>query len=499
MSDSKLVQIPRIMICAPCSGSGKTLVTCALLRLLSKKGYRVASFKCGPDYIDPMFHKKVLGLPSRNLDLFLAGTEGVRNSITANGKDFDISVIEGVMGLYDGMGASSIDGSSYDLCLQTETPAILVVNARGMSRSVIALIKGFCDYDAELTGKAKDRHNSGRRIQGIILNNISPMIAGEISDEIEKEVGIPVIGFLPKLDTDIFTSRHLGLVMPDEVPDILDKLDIVADKLSEHLDIDKLMEIACLAEPLLTGESCNLSGRETYGQIEEIRCSYKKSADKQTEDDRCGFEIKKENFYKRPVVGVALDEAFCFYYDDNLDLLQEMGAELKFFSPIHDKEIPDVDRLLIGGGYPELFAKELSENKSMLDSIRKAAEDGMPIIAECGGFLYLQKELTDTSGKTYEMAGVLDGSSHMTNKLSHFGYVEVKAQNENPYLELGQCIRGHEFHYYDTTDNGQVCKMVKPSGKRSWMGGQLKGNVFGAFVHLYYPSNPEFVRSFLTR
>ena len=279
MSDSSVVQIPRIMICAPCSGSGKTLVTCALLRLMSKKGYRVASYKCGPDYIDPMFHKKVLGLPSRNLDLFMAGADRVKSILADKSKGFDISVIEGVMGYYDGMGANSIEGSSYDLCLQTETPAILVVNASGMSRSVIALIKGFCDYNAKLTGAGQTGHSSGSKIQGVILNNISTMIAGEISAEIEKEIGIPVIGVLPKLDTDIFTSRHLGLVMPDEVPDILDKLDMVADRLSEHLDIDKLLEIACQAENVLIEGSCD------FGDL------------------------------RKTVVGVAMDEAFCFYYD----------------------------------------------------------------------------------------------------------------------------------------------------------------------------------------
>ena len=192
-----------------------------------------------------------------------------------------------------------------------------------------------------------------------------------------------------------------------------------------------------------------------------------------------------------------MDEAFCFYYEDNLDLLKELGANLKFFSPIHDAEIPEVTHLIIGGGYPELYAKELSENKSMLESIRAAAESGMPILAECGGFLYLQKELEDTNGECYEMAGVLFGKSHMTKKLSHFGYVNVTAKEENPYLKESEVIRGHEFHYYDTTDNGDICALYKPSGKRNWQGYQSYKNVFAGFAHLYYRSFQEFIWRFL--
>ena len=466
MADNNIKKIPRVLICAPCSGSGKTLITCALMYLLKKRGNKIAAFKCGPDYIDPMFHKKVLGVPSRNLDLFLAGTEGVKRSLVAGSDESDIAVIEGVMGFYDGMGATSMEGSSYDLCMQTGTPAILVVNCKGMSRSIIPMIKGFVEYG---TSDNANGASANRVIKGVILNNISPMIAREISEEIEKELGLPVIGYLPKLEGEIFTSRHLGLVMPDEIPDILQKIDEVAERLSENLNLEKLMEIASRAEEV------------TLENLSKTECL--------AGDEKCTKD--------KITVGVALDEAFCFYYEDNLELLQEMGAELKFFSPIHDSGIPEVDRLLIGGGYPELFARELSENKTMIESIRKAASNGMPILAECGGFLYLQKELTDTEGNTYEMAGVLEGKSHMTGKLGHFGYVNVTANEDNPYLPLGECIRGHEFHYYDTSENGQVCRMNKPSGKRSWEGYQCAGNIFAGFAHLYYPSDPEFAQRFI--
>lgn len=447
------VQIPRVMICAPSSGSGKTLVSCALMRILKRKGYNVAAFKCGPDYIDPMFHKKVLEVPSRNLDLFMDGEEGVKRTLMAGASGGDVAIIEGVMGFFDGQSALSMEGSSYDLCKKTKTPAILVVDTKGMSRSVIPLIKGFADYGQD---------NGKTVLKGVILNNISPMIVRDISGEIEKELDIPVLGFLPKLEEKLFTSRHLGLVLPEEVPDILQKVDLVADKLEESLDLERFLEIT-------------------------------KEAKELTIDNEAPKEIKLKTR-----VGVAFDEAFCFYYEDNLDLLKNMGAEIKFFSPIHDKELPEVDRLILGGGYPELYGKQLMENVSMRESIKKAAMEGMPILAECGGFLYLQNSMTDIEGNTALMAGVLEGESHMTSKLSHFGYVNVTALLDNPYLKMGETTKGHEFHYYDTTNNGHFLKMTKPSGKRSWEGYQSFKNVFGGFTHLYYPSNKEFVKRFLS-
>ncbi len=447
---TKLKEFPRFMICAPSSGSGKTLITCALLRILIRHGFLPASYKCGPDYIDPMFHKRVLGIPSRNLDVFFMGGFELKNALCRGSEGRDIGVLEGVMGLFDGMSADSSDGSSIDISAITGTPVILVVNCKGMSRSVIPLVKGFCDYD------------KGKMIRGVILNNISPMIATSIKEELEEETKIPVIGLLPAMKDVNFESRHLGLVMPDEVPKVLENIDRVADKLEENLELDKLLEIA----------------RDT-NSIPVLK----------------DFGIKEED--KTPVrVGVAMDEAFCFYYEDNSDLLKEMGAEIVPFSPVHDSHLPDVSRLIFGGGYPELHAKALSDNASMRKEILEAAQNGMPILAECGGFLYLQEMLTDPEGNIYEMVGALQGTSHMTDKLWHFGYVTMEADSSGPYLNARECVKAHEFHYYDTTDNGDICVLKKPSG-RSWSGYQLKENVFGGFAHLYYPSNPDMIKRFL--
>ena len=439
---------PRLLVCAPSSSSGKTLITCALLRILQTMGFRPAAFKCGPDYIDPMFHKQVLGIPSRNIDLFLAGEDGVKRSLFKGLRGRDIGVLEGVMGFYDGMSPDSLAGSSYDISRITDTPAILVIDCRGMSHSILPMVKGFAEYGAQ------------NRIKGIILNKISPAVSDKISDLILEEIGIPVIGSLPVLKDFNIASRHLGLVMPAEIPGLLEMIDRVAEELKKSLDVNRLLEIAKGAGELVAAE-------EASGNAARVR------------------------------VGIARDEAFCFYYEDNLELLEEMGAELVFFSPLHDEEIPEVSGLIIGGGYPELFAKELSGNVSMRESIRKAAVSGMPMLAECGGFLYLLEGMADPDGNNYPMAGVFEGSSHMTDKLSRFGYVSLCAVNDTPFLLAGENIRGHEFHYYDTTDNGKLCRITKPTGSRSWKGYRMKNNVFAGFAHLYYPSCTGFIKRFL--
>ena len=453
---SSEIRIPRILIAAPGSGSGKTLLTCALLRLLQRKGIRAAAFKCGPDFIDPMFHKKVLGTPSRNLDLYLAGEEGVRRSFAAGCESAQIAVIEGVMGYFDGTGSSGMEGSSYHLASVLQAPVLLAVDVRGMSRSAAALIKGFTDYGEQ------------KMIRGAFLNRVSPAMANRISGWLESEVGIPVLGSFPADDSLRIESRHLGLVEPDEVPDLLQKIDHAADLLEQTLNLELLLEIAQSA-PVL--------------QVEKM--SVKE------------FEAARENARNEeaPVtIAVAEDEAFSFYYEDNLELLEELGAQIVRFSPFHDREIPEADGLLIGGGYPELRAQELAANTFMVSSIRRAAEQGMPMLAECGGFQYLQEELMDADGIAHRMCGVLQGCSRMTKKLVRFGYVEVSG--EGGYFGSGRAIRGHEFHYSDSTNNGNACKAVKPDG-RAWDCMVVQGRIVAGYPHLYYRSDPAFAEAFV--
>ena len=458
------IRIPRILIAAPCSGSGKTLLTCAILRLLQRKGIRTAAFKCGPDFIDPMFHKKVLGTPSRNLDLYMAGEEGVRRAFAAGCAGAQIAVIEGVMGYFDGTGTSGMEGSSYRLASVLQTPVLLAADVRGMSRSAATLIKGFADY-----GKQK-------MVRGAFLNRVSPAVSDRIGGWLESETGIPVLGSFPVDDALRIESRHLGLIEPDEIPDLLQKIDHAADLLEQTLDLDRLLAIAGSA-PVL--------------HVEERIAADFTEAKKESFPGAFNPEEKKLSTVR---VAVARDEAFSFYYDDNLELLEELGAKIVYFSPLHDTVLPEADGLLIGGGYPELKARELAANTGMITSIRQAAERGMPILAECGGFQYLQEELVDAEGKAHRMCGVLKGRSRMTKKLVRFGYVVVSG--EGGYFGPGRAIRGHEFHYSDSTDNGKACRAVKPGGK-SWDCMVIQGRIAAGYPHLYYRSDPAFAEAFV--
>ena len=447
------MKLKRIMLAAPKSGSGKTTITCALLELLKKKGEQVVSYKCGPDYIDPMFHEEVLHIPSKNLDTFFTDEEQTKALFIKDRSEQEFAVIEGVMGLFDGLSGIYEEGSSYHLAKVTKTPIILVVDAKGMGRSLIPLIAGFLSYDTE------------KLIKGVFLNRTSKGFYQIIGPLIEKELGVAVVGYLPDQKEMILKSRHLGLVMPGEIEDIHTGLQQLAEKLDETLDTDKIMKIA--------ESACEIETTDTAA------CSEKPES--------------------KPVIGVARDEAFCFYYKDNLDMLEKMGASLVFFSPLHDAEIPEAcDALLLGGGYPELFAEKLQANISMRASIRNAFTRGMPVVAECGGFMYLHDKLTDQNGNTYEMAGALPGTCAFQGKLVRFGYIQVQEKESN-FLSPGKSIKGHEFHYYDSTDNGCACVATKPGTKRSYDCVLDKNDMFLGFPHLYYPSNPEFARSFVRK
>lgn len=450
------MRLNRIMIAAPKSGSGKTTVTCAVLQILKDMGHQVVSYKCGPDYIDPMFHKTVLGIPSKNLDTFFTGEEQTRELFLKDRSEDEFAVLEGVMGLYDGLGGVREEGSSYHLAKVTKTPVILVVDAKGMGRSVIAMIAGFLAYDTD------------HLIKGVILNRMSKGYYDSVKSLIESELKLSVVGYFPENKKVHLGSRHLGLQIPEELPEIRETLSYTAAELRRTVDIGCLVKIADGADEIMP---CSA--------LHDTSAASCRSAD------------------KKPVIAVARDEAFCFYYEDNLHMLEEYGAELQYFSPIHDHSLPkNCSGILLGGGYPELYAKELSNNLSMRECIRNVLVHGMPVVAECGGFMYLHSAIIDQNGASHEMVGFLPGSCHDTGKLVRFGYIEVK-DITGYFLPAGEKIRCHEFHYYDSTDNGDGCLAVKPTtgksypciaaGKTYWMG----------FPHLYYPSNPEFVRSFV--
>ena len=441
----------RIMIAAPQSGSGKTLITCALLQALKEKNYYLESFKCGPDYIDPMFHKTVLGISSRNLDPFFT-EDSITRMLLAKGQDSrDLAVIEGVMGLYDGLGGIREEASSYALAKATNTPIILTVNARGMGRSLLALLSGFLQYD------------TAHLIKGVILNQTPSSFASVLSKEIEETFHIPIVASFPVRDDVRIESRHLGLVMPYELEDIQSRLKIASQVLCENANIEQILEIA-------------------------------KSAPKLEYDVK--RDIKQKLTEKTIRIGVARDEAFCFYYEDNLDLLKSLGAKLIFFSPLHDDTLPkDLDGILFGGGYPELYLKELEENESMRNSVKSAIENKMPSLAECGGFMYLHDTIFDSEKKPYKMAGVIHACCMKKERLVRFGYLTLNSKTDS-FLQKGETIRGHEFHYYDSEDNGECAIAKKPVGTRSWECVHAGSDHWWGFAHLSYYSNPKFAEKF---
>ncbi|MBO5208284.1 MAG: cobyrinate a,c-diamide synthase [Lachnospiraceae bacterium] len=452
------MKLNRIMIAAPKSGSGKTTITCALLKSLKNRGEQVVSYKCGPDYIDPMFHEKVIGIPSKNLDTFFTGEDTTRELFLKNRTEKDFVVMEGVMGLFDGLGGVREEGSSYHLAKVTETPIVLVIDAKGMGRSVIPMIAGFLAYDKE------------HLIQGVILNKMTKSYYEIIKPLIEVELSIRVLGYFPEQKDIHIESRHLGLVMPNELADIQKRLQVVSEELEKTVDVDAIKHIAELASELI-------------GTHKEIR-----------EDSY--FET---NGSIRPVIAVAKDEAFCFYYEDNLLMLQEKGAEITYFSPLRDTKLPDnCDALLIGGGYPELYVNELSRNVRMHNAMKQAFDKRMPIVAECGGFMYLHDAIIDKDGVSHVMVGVIPATCSYKGRLVRFGYLEIK-EKQSHFLPEGELIKGHEFHYFDSTDNGESCVATKRATGREYPCVIEGENYWLGFPHLYYPSNPLFAESFVKK
>lgn len=442
------VNTPRVMFAATRSGSGKTTVTCGVLAALKKQNIKVQAYKCGPDYIDPMFHRTVLGIDTGNLDTFFADADAIGRILARDTKDAELIVMEGVMGYYDGVGGTTTMASSYELSRLTRTPVVLVVDAKGASVTLAATILGIMEYKKD------------SRIAGVILNRVSPMFYSRIKRVIEAECGIPVLGYLPEDASFAVPSRHLGLLQPDEMQKQRDWVETVAEAARKTIDIDGILEIAAQAEML---------------QIQKAT-----------------GETEKSKFPAGYRIGVARDAAFSFYYRENLRMLEDMGATLVYFSPLTDAHVSEVDALIFGGGYPELYAKQLYENQSMRASVWQALEAGMPCHAECGGFLYLGKSLADAQGNVYEMVGFLDGAGFRTERLQRFGYVELAPQEADAFA-VNTVLRGHEFHYWDSTDCGDACLAWKPLSKQKTYSCMVKKKgTFAGFPHLYYAGAENF-------
>lgn len=440
----------RLMITAPASGGGKTTLTIGLLRAFRQRGLSPAAFKCGPDYIDPMFHREVLGVPGRNLDLFFTGPETVRGLLRAGSAHADISILEGVMGHYDGVGGTETAGSRH-LASETGTPAVLLLQPKGAFLSLAALVHGFLRFREE------------SMLRGIVLNRCGGGLYSRLRPMLERETGLRVYGYLPDMPETVLQSRHLGLATPENVDRLAEKIDLLAERMATTVDLDGLLELAAEAPPLTVSLP--------------------------TFEPRRGRSIR---------IAVARDAAFCFYYQENLDLLRALGAELAFFSPLRDTSLPGgAAGLYLGGGYPEVHARELANNLPMRRTIKAAAADGMPVLAECGGFLYLQEELVDSAGNSHAMVGHLPGLSGNAGRLQRFGYVTLRAEKDTLLCAKGERVPAHEFHYWDSDVCGDAFTAEKAGRDDRWSCISATENVFAGFPHLYFWSNPAMAERFV--
>lgn len=444
-------EIPRLVIAAPRSGSGKTTVTCALLQALQNRGLGPAAFKCGPDYIDPMFHSRIIGAPSRNLDLYFADERLAQGLFCQGAADCGVALIEGVMGFYDGVGGSTTQASTYHVAAALRAPVVLVAEPQGASLSLAAMLKGIVEF----------RPHSG--CAAILLNNCTEMHYKALKPLLERELHLPVLGYVPPMPECALKSRHLGLVTAAEVEGLRDKMQRLAAQAEKSIDLDALLALAHTAPPL-----------------EE------------------GLPAVAPVTHRAPRIAVARDEAFCFYYPENLELLERLGARLVPFSPLREGALPaGTDALYLGGGYPELYAQALSENTLMLGAIRQAAGDGMPLFAECGGFMALHETMVDDRGRPWPMAGVIPGACRRTEKLRRFGYIELTAKQDTVFGPAGQRIRAHEFHYWDSDACGDAFQARKPVSGREWSCIHSKGSLLAGYPHLYLYNNIECAAGFV--
>ena len=491
----------KIVIAADRSGAGKTTVSCGLLAVLKKRGVKVQSFKCGPDYIDPMFHRRVLGVPSGNLDSFFTDAVTLRrifrNRVAESGAE--LALVEGVMGYYDGLGGVSSRASTWEIAHILDAPTILVMDAKGASVSIAALVRGMMQF--------KEEREVQSGIRGLILNRVSPMFYPRLRSVIEEYCpGIEVLGYLPELPELKVPSRHLGLVEPEEIADFQRWTERVATQMEESVDVARLLEIAGvdgLNIPQALGMAeCGYMERSDVGAYKIGDDGVTDGKDRSGENTWLQGRFQGNDAPAQPVrIAVSEDEAFNFTYEENRALLQQLGAELVPFSPLHDAALPaDADGLLLSGGYPELYRNALHANASMRASVAEAVKQGLPTIAECGGYMYLLDAIEQVP-----MCGVLRGDAERKPRLVRFGYVEAETRRDSVLGPTGTVLRGHEFHRYDCDFNGADCTLTKPAAghgraatsARSYEGIYLSDSLAAGFPHFYYWSNPAALAHFL--
>lgn len=435
--------IPAVLVAGTSSGVGKTTVVLGMMAALRRRGLVVAPFKVGPDFIDPSHHAAICGRPSRNLDTFMMGMDGVRRSFARGVEGADVAVIEGVMGLYDGLDATEV-ASSASVAKALGAPVLLVMNVHGTSRSAAAMALGYRSYDPKV------------EVAGLILNRVGSERHRSLLEDALAPLGIPILGTLPRRGEIALPSRHLGLEMGFESRHDLDAL---ADFVEENAYLDRILELGC--------------------QVPAVEPEAQAEPEAETVQDQEGGRIR---------IAVAYDEAFCFYYAENFEILRRLGADLRFFSPIRDP-LPEADGLYLGGGYPELYASALEESPTRHE-IKKAAEDGMPIYGECGGLMYLCESVISKDGfSEKKMAGVLPATTTMTGRLQALGYVEGDVVAENPVVAKGTVIRGHEFHYSKmdcARDARFAYRFRRGKGIDGNKDGLVEHEVLGSYLHTHF-------------
>lgn len=444
----------KILIAGTNSGVGKTTISLGIMQALTKRNLKVQPYKVGPDYIDPSYHTFITGRDSRNLDSYMLDDEKIKYIFKNASKDADISVIEGVMGLYDGFGIDLNSCTSSYTSKILKSPVILVINGKAMSSSAAAMVLGYKELDKEVN------------IKGVIVNNVKTKNHYElIKEAIEKYCNVEVLGYFPPNEKFKLDSRHLGLVPSVEIEALTEKFYDLGSEIEKYINIDRLIEIS---------------------ESEEIETS---------------FELNELPKFKSKSIAVAYDKAFNFYYKENLELLNQMNIEIKTFSPLYDEIVPKADCIYIGGGFPEVFAKELGINKKMRESIKKAHENNVPIYAECGGLMYLGEKLLDLDGNEYEMVGIFEGISKMTKSLKRFGYCDGIAKVDTVFSNKGDIIKGHEFHHSEFNSNEECSyKMVKKRGNKivdEWYGGYSKGNTLATYLHTHFYNNLDSIIKFI--
>lgn len=436
----------RLMFTGTNSNVGKTTVVIGLMRAFKNRGLKVQGFKAGPDYIDPAFHTFATGVKSRNLDTWMLSVEAIQELLARHASCADLSIMEGVMGMFDGYGVQNIKGSSAHLAKVTKTPVILIIDGSGVALSAAAEVLGYKSFDTEVD------------LKGVIVNKVS----GEhhyqlIKEAIELHVGIPCVGYLKKNNDISLKSRHLGLIPSVEVEALDEKIDLAARMLEETVDLERILEISSTV-------------------IE--------------------YPVKTLPKNKTCRLGVAYDSAFNFYYEDNIDLLESLGCEIIRFSPINDV-LPEVDGLYFGGGFPEVFAQKLEENQLIRKQIKEASENAMPIFAECGGFMYLTESIEDFKGHTFDMCGIYPARSKMTDKLQRFGYVEGHFTD---HTILGACqtpFKGHEFHRSIVLDEDCYKTYALNKKGKTWTCGSVSQKTLAGYPHIHFYTNKDIAKTFV--